>query len=111
MYFRFDTEAQWWKSLEPMPQEAYGYGAVEFQGKIYVAGGYVGGGNGAENRIDHFQCYNPDTDSWSMKSSILETGTQFLIKSTDFIYSITLNGFINQYDVNQDKWERVIQFE
>lgn len=106
MYFRFDTETQVWTSLASMPHGAYSYGAVEFKGKIYVAGAVKSG-----YYTDCFQCYNPDTDSWSMKANIPYAGAPFLIKSSDIIYAIRSNGDIHQYDVNQNRWSKVIQFE
>lgn len=79
---------------------------LEFKGKIYV-----GGGSDGEHCTDRFQCYNPDNDSWSVKARIPTAKMTIFAKSNDVLYAIESNKYIYKYDVNQNEWTTVIQFE
>lgn len=87
-----------------MPHASYDYAAVEFKGKIYVGGG----SNDTDTcRIDHLQCYNPDTDTWSEKARMPTTEKTVFAKSNDVLYALEPNQYIYQYDVNRNEWTTV----
>lgn len=94
VFSSFDTENGLWQSRQSMPTPAYRYSAVEFDGKIYVAG---------ENL---FNCYDPDADLWSVKTSITG-GKLSLAKSKELLYAIESNWIVHKYDANEDKWTTV----
>lgn len=67
----YDTAINTWESKSPMPTPRYGACVGEVNGKIYVIGGlqeldsYPNVGASPKNEV-----YNPETDTWSNKTSI-----------------------------------------
>lgn len=81
-----------------MPVALFGYTAVEFDGKIYVAGGSGHFPNG-------FYCYDPAHDLWSVKANLgLDVPQPRLIKTTQHLYAIGGRGNVNKYDAHRDVW-------
>lgn len=78
-----------------MPAVLDDYTAVDFNGKIYVAG------------KDRFYCYDPDKMKWSKKAELIANRPS-LAKSTDLLYAIASSWTIQKYDENDDKWTVVI---
>lgn len=96
-FFRFDTDTRRWQSLQQMPVALYEYDAVEINGKIFVASG------------NDLYCYEPDNDSWAVKSKNATTmNVPWFAKYKEYLYAIESNWNVHRYDTNQDTWTTVI---
>ncbi|XP_054086941.1 kelch-like ECH-associated protein 1B [Zeugodacus cucurbitae] len=51
------TESNGWESVAPLLIARHGAGAVTFNGKIYIMGGFNG------NYLKSVECYNPDSNT------------------------------------------------
>jgi N-acetylneuraminic acid mutarotase len=65
--FEYDPAADKWTKKAAMPRPAHHQAMVEYQGKIYVFGGFVApmsGPQGGWEPIDNAWVYDPAADSW-----------------------------------------------
>lgn len=105
--FSFDAERRVWQSCQSMPSGCFNYVAIDFNGKIYVAGGcdFIG-------EYEHiFHCYDPTSDSWSVKATFETPKQPWLAKTNEFLYAIGTDWTIHQYDANQDEWTKNFNFD
>lgn len=98
--FRFDTEKQLWKSCKSTQLSEFNCGAVELNGKIYVA-------------IDsNFFFYDPTSGLWAKRANFktAEADQPWLAKSNGLLYAIESNWTIHRYNANKNAWTTVIEF-
>jgi N-acetylneuraminic acid mutarotase len=63
--FRFDPAANAWSTLAPMTSARSGHACFVLGGVLYAAGGDDG-----ERTVTSCECYDVDSDSWSVQSSM-----------------------------------------
>ncbi len=64
----FDPASNSWLSAAPLPEPLHHLGLATANSKLYVLGGYVGNSFIA---TDHVYEFDPDSNSWQQKSSML----------------------------------------
>lgn len=93
--FRFDIGKKVWENRKSMPRGIYGYAAIEFNGKIFVA------------KDGLFYYYDPAIDDWEKLNSIFAC-TPSLGKTNELIYAIEPNWILHSFNANNRKWTTVI---
>jgi N-acetylneuraminic acid mutarotase len=107
----FDTDTETWQVIDtdPLPIESSAQGVVAYDGKLYVAGGYLG----TAGYADQFLEYDPAAPAgsrWTTLSSLnVERGFFNAVAFNDKIYAIggrnsVMLDSIEEYDFATDTW-------
>ena len=90
--------SNYWVSRNPMPTAKYYLGAAVAIGRIYVIN---------EDNLTNEE-YDPSTDSWTQKTSMLpvsESGTFAVVSCRDKIYALGRGNMNQVYDPATDTWQ------
>jgi hypothetical protein len=98
--FKFDTVADEWSILAPMPQSCVYTSASLLGGLVYI----VGAGD------DHHEVlrFDPASGAWSTLAPTLSdkrSGASFVLGG--FLYAVGCRGSVERYDVTSDTWTAV----
>lgn len=114
----YDIETGVWIAKKPMPTARHHLESVVVDGKLYVLGGRILGDGVASEDMDEsltnfnrVEMYDPQTDTWTTKSPMLEKRSGFAVTSANGqIYVFGGEGVKNdlasveKYDPTTDKW-------
>jgi hypothetical protein len=101
--FKYDTEANVWSVLAPMPAAEFGHSVIVIDGLIYI----IGAGNNSRG----FLRFEPVTGAWSTLSSTLHRhlrGTSFVLGG--YLYAaggIGSPSVVERYNVATNTWTTV----
>lgn len=104
---RFDSTTATWKYATSMSAERLAAGAVVLYGRLYVVGGDPGRSH------QYMECFNPQTDTWSLKAPMIERREHFGLAAVNgYIFALgglstTTDTFfysVERYDPISDTW-------
>uniref|UniRef100_A0AAY4AN22 BTB domain-containing protein n=1 Tax=Denticeps clupeoides TaxID=299321 RepID=A0AAY4AN22_9TELE len=101
----YDSFSNRWTEVAPMKQAVSSPAVVSCAGKLFVIGG-VPENNGFSNKV---QCYDPDTNSWTLKSDIPIAKPNITAVSFNNLIYVTggLTKAIYCHDPAVDSWMHV----
>jgi N-acetylneuraminic acid mutarotase len=101
--FKFDTKANEWSNLAPMPIPSFGHGAHVLDGLVYVVGA---GGPGRE-----ILRFDPASGAWSTMAptvSIRKCGASFVVGGSLYVAGgFSSKKSVERYNVASNTWTDV----
>jgi hypothetical protein len=99
--FKFDTEANGWRTLAPMPHASAGHSVSVLDGLVYI----VGSGASGHDVL----CYDPASDAYNTWLTPTLTGRHFGVSFVvDGCLNVAggqdMNSSVERYDVASDTW-------
>jgi hypothetical protein len=106
--FKYDTNADEWSTLAPMPVASSGQSASVHEDLVYIVG--------VTSNINEFISSNPVSEIWSTLAPTLDNhycGVTFVL--TGCLYAVrgfqpSINSSVERYDVASDTWTAVVNF-